>query len=79
MTDLGLFDLYYVLSKPCKATFRYDNEKYEVESVEEEGRIVVRFGNKWYRSVQEFFDNACIGDDRVATLAYDIYEMEVKR
>ena len=79
MTDLGLFDLYYVLSKPCKVTFRYNNEKYEAESVEEDGQIVVRFGDKWYRSVQEFFDNACIGDDRVATLAYDIYEMEVKR
>ena len=79
MTDLKLFDLYHVLREPRKVTFKYEGKIYEVESVEEDGRIIVRFGDKWYRSVREFFDKACIGDDRIATLAWDIYEMEVKR
>ena len=78
-TDFGLFDLYYLFEKPCKVTFRYEGAKHEVESVEEDGMMAVRLDDKWYRSVREFFDNACIGDDRVATLAGCVYEMEVIR
>jgi len=78
-SDLGLFDLYYLLRQPCKVAFKYDDAKFEVESFEEDGMMTVRFGDKWYRSVRDFFDYACIGDDRAATLADYIYEMEVIR
>ena len=78
-SDLGLFDLYYLLKQPCKVSFRYEGIKFEVESAEEDGMMTVRFGDRWYRSVRDFFDSACIGDDRVATLADYIYEMEVAR
>lgn len=78
-SDLGLFDLYYLLKQPCKVTFKYEDTKFEVESFEEDGMITVRFGDKWYRTVRDFFENAYIGEDRIATLSDYIYEMEVKR
>lgn len=78
-SDLRLFDLYYLLKKPCKVKFKYENAEFEIESFKEDGMITVKFGDKWYRSVREFFDHACIGDDRVATLSGYIYDMEVIR
>lgn len=78
-TDLGLFDLFYLLRQPCRVTFKCEGEEFEVEAVEEDGMMAVRFGDKWFRSVRDFFDNAYIDDDRIATLADYVYEMEVKR
>ena len=79
MTDLGLFDLFHLFRKPCKVAFRYDGESYEAEAALEDGRIAVRFGSEWYRSVGSLLENACIGDDRLATLSDEIYGMEVIR
>ena len=78
MGDLSLYDLYYVLKTPAKVTFMYKNRKYEVESVEEDGVIAVRFGKKWYRSIKDFFNEAAIGSKKLVTIPFELYDFEVK-
>ena len=47
-TDFDLFDLYYLMKKPVKIAFRYEQKKYTVESFQEEEECTVKFQNKWY-------------------------------
>ena len=77
-TDIRLYDLHHVLQQPAKVTFKYKEKKYEVESVEEGGTIAVRFGKKWYRSVQDFFAGAAIGSRKLVTIPFELYDFEVK-
>lgn len=79
MQDLNIFDLLYVLKTPCNVSFYYEDKRYEVESSEENGYMTVRFGDKWYRSIKEFFEGAKIGDDLLVTLSYELYNFEVKQ
>lgn len=78
MSDLKLYDLYYVLRTPAKVTFMYKKKRYEVEAVEEDGIIAVRFGRKWYRSVKDFFADAAIGSSKLVTIPFELYDFEVK-
>lgn len=78
MNDLKLYDLHYVLQKPHRVTFRHKNKGYEVESVEEDGSVAVRFGSKWYRSVKDFFADAAIGGKSLVTIPFELYDFEVK-
>lgn len=68
--DLDLYDLYYLLTKPCMIAFTYDGQEYIVESVEEGGTVAVRFGDKWFRDVSEFFQKAVIDGERIPVLYY---------
>lgn len=78
-TDFGLFDLYHALKTPSRITFRHERVKYEIESAEEDGTIVVRFEDKWFRSIRDFFEKAYIGEDLLVTLSYELYDWEVKQ
>ena len=75
--SFDLYDLFYLLEKPRKIRFSYKDAVYEVESAEEDGRIAVRFGEKWYRSIKDFFLNAEIGGKKLVTMPYDLYDFEV--
>ncbi|MCD8054197.1 MAG: sel1 repeat family protein [Lachnospiraceae bacterium] len=68
--NINLFDLYYLLKKPIKIAFFHDllEESYEVEAIEEEGEVVIRFGNSWYRDPDDFFQNAAINGDKLTAL-----------
>ena len=77
-SDLKLYDLHYVLKTPCKVTFMYNNKKYEVESVNDNGNMSIRFGKKWYRSIKDFFAEASIGGKKLVTIPFDLYDFEVK-
>ena len=72
-SDMDLFDMYYVLTKPGKVAFEYDEKDYVVEAVEEGGNVSIKFGDKWYRDISEFFMKATINDNRVAVLYFDTY------
>ena len=54
---------------------------YEVEAVEEDGAVVIRFdggdGERWYRTIDDFFAKAEIAGERIVTLYYDLYGFEV--
>ncbi|MCR5181480.1 MAG: sel1 repeat family protein [Clostridia bacterium] len=70
--DLDLYDLYYLLTKPCMIAFTYDGQEYIVESVEEGGAVAVKFGDKWFRDVSEFFQKAVIDGERIPVLYYQL-------
>lgn len=76
--NLDLYDLFILLRTPHTVTFRYRKQRYEVESVEESGRCVIRFGTKWYRTPEEFFKKAAIGDQPLMAAADRLYAFEVK-
>ena len=74
LSDLGLYDLYYLMKEPCKVAFTYDGKTYEVEAVEEKDGISIRFGDKWYRSIDDFFLKATINGERVPVLQPLFYD-----
>ena len=77
--DLRLYDLHHVLKTPCKVKFGFMDRKYTVESVEEEGKTIVRFGRKWYRSIPDFFSGAAINGRKLVTIPFSLYDFEVRK
>ena len=76
--DLWLYDLYDLLASPGKVTFRFEGETHEVEAVEEDGAVVIRFDDKWFRTVDDFFRKAEL-DGELLTMRYEeLYDFEVE-
>ena len=76
-TDFDCFDLLSVFDQPMKVIFRYKHKKYEVESVQEEEGNSVRFGDKWYRSCEDFLVKAEIDGKRIIDINMELYGFEV--
>jgi len=77
--EIDLYDLFLILSKPCKVTFQYDGRPYEVESAaEEDGSVAVRFLGKWYRTPDDFLYQAILDDEKLPLLYYRLQDFEVK-
>lgn len=74
---MDFYDLYYVLDRPARISFFYDDKKQELESLMEDGACVVRFNDKWFRSRDEFFQKAVLADQKLTTLYDDLYGFEV--
>lgn len=66
-----LFDLYELLTKPVKVSFKYDGEEFIVKSVEEDGEIVINFDGKWFRTVDYFFAKASIDGLRLVVIGWE--------
>ena len=77
--DCSLFDLYWVLREPNLVRFRYDEEVHTVEALIEEGAVVIRFDNKWYRTIDDFFARAAINGTLLTTIESDLYMFEVEQ
>ena len=75
--EFDFFDLYYVLKKPCKVSFFYNQKEYMIESLIEDGECVVHFGDKWYRNVSDFIAKATIGNDPLTHINDMLYGFEV--
>lgn len=71
--NFDFYDLFYLLNKPSKVTFMYENKKYEVVSLMEDGELIVSFNNKWYHSVFDFFAYASIGDLKLNNMYDELY------
>ena len=69
--DLNMFDMFEVLTRPVKVSFRMHGEDTEhiLEAVDEDG-IAIRYDDKWYRSVNELFVKSNLGKEAIHT--YDI-------
>ena len=75
--NIGLYDLYYLLQKPVIVEFRFEDTVHEVEAVSEDGGLVVRFDNQWYRTVDDFFQEAVL-DRSPLTMRYEeLLDMKV--
>lgn len=75
--DFDLYDLYVLLKQPVKVAFAYDEKMYEVESVEEDGSISIKFGDSWYRDIDDFFAKATIAGERIPVLYEKLYAFKV--
>ncbi|MBO4478727.1 MAG: sel1 repeat family protein [Lachnospiraceae bacterium] len=76
--DIDLFDLYYLLKTPHKITFFYRKDRQTLESVKEEAGCSVCFNGTWFRSRDDFFKDACIGNTKLTALYRDLYGFKVK-
>ncbi len=75
--DMWLYDLYYLLISPVKVKFSFEDDAHEVEAVEEDGAVVIRFDDKWFRTVDDFFQKAEL-DGELLTMRYEeLYDFEV--
>ena len=76
--DFDFYDLYYLLKKPVDVEFRYNGKKQTIKAEEEEdGSIAICFNGKWFRTVDDFFAKACIGNDRLTAIYDDLYDFGI--
>ena len=75
---VDFYDLYYVLNRPAKISFFYEDEEQKLESVLEEGACVVHFNDKWYRTRDDFFQKAVLDGNKLTAICDDFYGFEVE-
>ena len=76
--DFGLYDLYFRLQKPCKVHFSYALTEYTVESVEEDEELHVRFEDRWFRSIDDFFTKAEIDGETLTRIEDELTEFVIE-
>lgn len=77
-TDMDFFDLYYVLKKPVTVTFIYNDETHTIKTVEENGLVSINLDDtKWYKTVDDFFQNAEINHTALTDIYEDLYDFEL--
>lgn len=69
------FDLYYLLKTPHSITFMYDDEEQKLRSEMDGEECNVCFNGKWFRSRDDFFRDAEIGDSHIklTSVADELY------
>ena len=77
--DIGLYDLYELLKAPCLVRFFFEGEMHETEAAEEAGAVVIRFDDEWYRTADDYFARAQIGEELLTTLYEELYGFEVTK
>ena len=75
--DFDLYDLFVLMEEPVKVSFMYDEEEYEVESVAEDGGMSIRFGDTWYRDIDDFFAKAVLDGERIPVQYNWLYSFKV--
>ena len=75
--NVWLYDLYYLLEKPVTVRFKFEEDTHEVEAVEEEGGLAIRFDGAWYRTVDDFFRKAGLDGEFLTLLYEELYDFEV--
>ena len=68
--NIRLYDLYELLTSPAKVRFRFEDDVHEAEAAEEDGAIAVRFDDRWFRTVDDFFQRAEL-DGALLTARYE--------
>lgn len=75
--DFDFYDMYYLLRKPNKITFRYKRGIHTLESVIEGDECTVCFDGKWYHSRDDFYKQASLDGVAVTALYRELYDFEV--
>lgn len=75
--DMRLYDLYYALRTPVRVRFTFEWKQHEVEAVEEDGAVVIRFDDHWYRTVDDFFQKAELDGELLTSRYEELYGFEV--
>lgn len=75
--DMDLYDLYYLVQKPCTVSFSYNGHSYHLSAEKEGEDLVIRLKQKIYHSLDEFMCNGRIGKDRVSFAAGSCHDISV--
>ncbi len=76
--DFDLYDCYYLLNSPNKITFVYDGKIQSLESEKDGDECAVCFNSKWYHGRDEFFKEACIGDEKLTSIYRKLRDFKVE-
>lgn len=74
---IGLYDLYEILKKPERVSFSFEDRVFHVQSVLDNEALVIRFGDQWYRTIDDFFQKAQIDGELLTTLYAEVYDFKV--
>lgn len=72
------YDMYYLLQSPCEISFSRGKERYMVNVTLEDGELAIEFNGKWYRSREDFFAKATLGEKKLTSIYDQLYGFEVK-
>ncbi len=68
--NMDLYDLYYLLKSPAKVSFSFEGTEHEIEAIKEDGEVVIRFDDAWFRTIDDFFQKAEL-DGELLTARYE--------
>ena len=74
---MGLYDLFEALKKPGLARFTFEGRVHEAEALEEDGAVIIRFDDKWYRTVDIFFQKAELDGELLTSRYEELHDFEV--
>lgn len=69
--DFDLYDLFFLLKEEHVVSFMFKNKTHIVESKREKDEMVIRFDDKWYRNITDFFNKAALNDELLLRLEND--------
>lgn len=72
-----LYDLYYLLKKPVRVSFGYKRSTYEIIAEEKDGEFSIRFGDRFYRSREDFSKKAKLSGKYLTAVYDELYGFEV--
>lgn len=73
----GLYDLFWLMKKPVKVRFLYEEEYHNIEAAAAEPEPEICFDGKWYRTCYDFLEKAEIGGERLTAIYDELYGFEV--
>lgn len=75
--DFDLYDLFYLLKKPSRMSFKYNDKTFVVHSFLENERLLIEFNDKVYDKREEFFTHATIDNVLLTHLYFDLDNFEL--
>ena len=76
-TEFDLFDLYYLLKEEHIVSFHLDHVIHVIESRKDGNEMNIRFDDQWFRTIDDFFLKAVIGNETIESLYRDMENWEV--
>ena len=75
--DITFYDLFYLMDRYKNISFKYQGEIYSVETDDSLEQPAIKFGDKWYKTKQDFFEKARIEEKLLTAIYDDLYKFEV--
>jgi len=76
--ECDLYDLYYVLRKPCRVTFMCGDERHEITAEQDGQETSVCLDGKWFHSVDDMMMKGRIDGDKIPDICYDCYDFSIE-
>lgn len=71
--EFDFYDLYYLMKSQVDVCFTFEDKVQKLEVQSKEQSYAVRFNDQWYCDVDEFYQQACIDNEKL-TAIYDCLE-----